>query len=479
MHAQKFSLKWSEDTKTKGSIQVLGGNKDAIFVANRTKDHELYCRKYNYNAQLIDEQPVVFNFQEEKKYSYDGAFFMKDQISHFFREHKRKEDLNLLYTSSSDFNLKMSPDIKVLEELSDDATPFADYRFSKDSTKVLVYSGLKQRRKDPFEMVFKIYDNTFQKLLFNKNVQLPFLSKKIYAVDFRIDNFENIYILARVEKERDEREDDYSKFCYKIFIINKGDDIKEIKLDYKNNNISSIGLIPGDNDTFICSGFLRDISNSFFARRKNIVTNEFFNCIIDCKTGTVKSSNVIELEGLYPEKLRSEEDYVPYYVRSVYSRKDGGFVIVAEQYKIIIIQTQKYTTERVYYCDVACININSKSEVETVSRIPKYQLNAANPSIFSTYYNDETYIIYEDVEKNIEASDDKEIKRSSQSLFSSDSKNALFVATIKKDGSITKDILFSYKGTSIRPRIGSMLRVDKNKIILNAYDTLGVLEIAK
>jgi len=63
-----------------------------------------------------------------------------------------------------------------------------------------------------------------------------------------------------------------------------------------------------------------------------------------------------------------------------------------------------------YFCDIAIININSKSEVESVSKMPKYQMNAANPSILSTYYNGNVYIVYEDLEKNAEAENDKETK---------------------------------------------------------------------
>jgi len=492
VHAQKFTLKWSEDTKTKGNIQVLGGSKDAIFVLRRPKPQEMYCRKYNYDAHLIEEQAVNFNLEDDQKVSYVGAFFLKDRVAHFLKQHKRKEDLNSFISTSTDFNLKMSSNSKVLEELPDDTYTFADYRFSKDSTNVLIYSQLSSKRNEPKDLVLKIYDSKFENKLFDKTVQLPVRSKNLQIQDFQIDNFQNTYILARIDKEREEREDNFSLYCYKVFIVSKSGDIKEIKFDYKQNDIVSISLIPGDDGTFICSGFLRDISKSFFVRRKDVVTNEFFNCIIDCKSGNVKSSQVLELEGLYPEKLRNEEDFVPYVVRSIFNRKDGGYVVVAEQYKLIVIESQRMPmnggsinpnsirhTERKYYCDVVCININNKSEVETVSRIPKFQLNATNPSILSTYYNDETYIIYEDVEKNIEASDDKEVKRSSKSMFSSDAKNALFIATIRKDGSINKDILFSYKDNSIRPKIELMVNVGKNKIILNAYDTIGVLEIGK
>lgn len=110
-----------------------------------------------------------------------------------------------------------------------------------------------------------------------------------------------------------------------------------------------------------------------------------------------------------------------------------------------------------YFCDIAVINISNKSEVESVSKMPKYQLNAENPSILSTYYNGNTYIVYEDLEKNVNAEDDKQTKKSSKTMFSSSSKNALFLMTVAPDGNMKKEVIYSYKESKIRPKMRSSM----------------------
>ena len=115
--------------------------------------------------------------------------------------------------------------------------------------------------------------------------------------------------------------------------------------------------------------------------------------------------------------------------------------------------------------------------MESITKIPKFQLNATNPSIISTYLDGKTYIIYEDLAKNLTADSDRDTKMSSgASLFSSDSKNALFLLTIAEDGKPKKDIIYDYKESKIRPRIQSSLLIDPHTIILNANDQIGTLQ---
>jgi hypothetical protein len=109
--------------------------------------------------------------------------------------------------------------------------------------------------------------------------------------------------------------------------------------------------------------------------------------------------------------------------------------------------------------------------------MPKYQLNAGNPSIIATYSKGTTYIIYEDLEKNINAENDKETKRSTKSWFSSSNKNALFLMSVAPSGEMKKEVLYSYKDSKIRPRINTSLVVSDHEILLNADDQVGLLII--
>lgn len=106
-------------------------------------------------------------------------------------------------------------------------------------------------------------------------------------------------------------------------------------------------------------------------------------------------------------------------------------------------------------------------------------MNAGNPSIISTFKNDKTYIVYEDLTSNIEAATDKKTKRNTKTIFKSDSKNSLFLLTIDNEGKPTKEIIYDYKESKIKPRIMSSREIDNGEILLNADDQIGVLKIGK
>lgn len=482
--AQNVELKWAEKIKTRGSVSVLGGKGGKYFTYHSGKNDELICRSYDKDMKMINEKEVVFNI-DAKKYGYDGAYFVKDKIIHFIQENKRKEDKNFLYAATTDFNLKTSDKLFVLDEADEDAINFGRTSISPDSTKIVVFNELIGKKKEPSKLHFKVYDTDLTTKVLDKEAQLPIKAKNFVTVSTSVDNFGNVYILARVDKEKEEQVKDQSKYYYKLIAFNKEDKPKEFDFDYPNKDIESIAVIPGENNTLVCTGFLKILNSGFFGKgKKTLISDELFTAIIDCKTLTLKSSKNLELEGLYPEKPKKSEDYVPYEVREIFQRKDGGSVIVAEQYKLVIStsyspQGGSRTYYYYYFCDIAVINVNSKSVVESVSKMPKYQMNAANPSIKATYYDGKTYIVYEDLEKNLEAENDKETKRSTKSMFSSSSKNALFLLTVAPSGEMKKDIIYSYKDSKIRPQMRASRVISKNEMILNADDQIGLLKISK
>lgn len=483
LNAQNVDLRWAEKIKTKGNVSILGGKDGRYYTIHKDNDDHLIGREYDKDLNFKAEKEITFNI-DAKRYSYSGAYFIKNQIVHFIIENDRKADKNFLVGAFTDMNLKTSEKTLILDEADEDAIKFGLRNISPDSTKVVVYNELKGRKKDPSTMSFKVYNSTFTEVILDKSVQLPIRSSKFSTESIDVDNLGNVYVLAKVYKEKDEKVKGQSDFYYKLVVITKEDKAKEFDFDYPEKEIESIDVIPGENNTMICTGFLKILNSGFFGKgKKTLISDEMFSANIDCATLTLKSSKKYELEGLYPEKPKKAEDYVPYKVRNIFQRKDGGSVVVAEQYKLVVVtRSSQYGTTTTYYyyfCDVAVININSKSEVESVSKMPKYQMNAGNPSIITTYYNDKVYIVYEDLEKNADAENDKETKRSTKSMFSSSSKNALFLLTVAPSGEMKKEVIYSYKESKIRPRILTSRVASKNEIILNADDQIGVLKITK
>lgn len=481
-HSQEVELRWAEKIKTKDYVSILGGKDGMYFTKHRDDDKQLVCRSYDQNMKLKNEKVVNFNL-DSKKYIYLNAYFVKDKIIHFIKDFNRKTDRNILLAAVTDLNLKTNVETFIVDEADEKVSEFGSINISPDSTKFVVYSETRGKRKDPSILNFKVYDTALKDVLLDKAVELPIKTKNFSKETIGVDNVGNVYVLAKVFKEKDEKEKDQSAYYYKLVVFNKDEKAIEFDFDYPNKDIESINIIPGKNNTLICTGFLKILNKGFFGKgKKTLISDEMFSSIIDSKTLTLKSAKNYEIEGLYPEKPKKAADYVPYKVKDIFYRADGGAVVVAEQYKLVVITTtgangMTHTSYQYYYCDIAVIHISNTSEVESVSKMPKYQLNAGNPSIISTYSKGVTYVVYEDLEKNIEAENDKETKRSTKSWLSSSSKNALFLMSVAANGEMKKEIIYSYKESKIRPRVNASVVVSPNEILLNADDQIGLLKI--
>ncbi len=480
--AQEIDLKWSEKIKTKTRVGYLGSKAGNYYTYHVTSKHELVCRSYNSDLEMKLEKIVELEF--EKKAVFSESYFLKDKIVHFLTSHNKKEDKFILYAATTDINFNTTGQTKILSEPSDKDFVRESIRISPDSTKILVLDEHKGKRNDPNVLSLKVYNSDLTEVLLDRKVELATKSKNYSTKQIEIDDFGNAYILAQIEKERKEKEKDASKYYYKIIVISQKEaNAKEFDFDFPERDIESIDILIGENKNLYCSGFLKTLSKGIFSnQKKTLISDEMFSSIIDSKTLSLKSANKIELDGLYPEKPKNTEDYVPYKIKDIFHTENGGSVIVAEQYKLV---ARTYTDSRGftstiyynYFCDIATIHLNKNSEVETISKMPKFQMNAMNPSIISTFYKGSTYTIYEDLEKNLTAENDQETKRSSASIFSSDRKNALFLLTVAPTGEIKKEIIYSYKDSKIRPRIKSSSVICKNKILLMANDQIGILTI--
>lgn len=482
MQAQQIDLTWSEKVKTKKKrVFILGGKNGNYFTGHANNDNYFVCRKYNDKMKMVKEDVVPFEL-DEKRFLHSKSMFLNNKIVHLITEHKRKEDKKMLLAAFTDMDLKSSGKTLILDEASDDAMIFGIALTSPDSSKVLVYHEKPGKKKDPSTLSLKVYKSDFTDIVFDKLVQIPIKNRNFSTESINVDNLGNVYILAKIYREGKERSKGQSEEYYKLIVFDKTTgNPNEFEFDFENQAISSIDILPSKNNTLICTGFISDIESGFLSKKVSKVSDEMFTAIIDCNTKKLGAISKVKVEGLYPEKVKKNEEYVPYRIRKIFPKDNGGYVVVAEQYKMV---ERTYTTMnggvrtviRYYYCDIACLHINEKAELESITKIPKYQLNAANPSILTTYVNGNTYIIYEDLTKNLEAKNDKETKRSTESMLSSDSRNSLFLITIAPDGKPKKEILFNYKESDIRPSILESKYIDDNTIILKAEDQIGELK---
>lgn len=477
--AQDIDLIWSEKipTKSKTDISILGSNGGQFYTTYVDREDQLVGRIYDNNMSLIKEKNIDFDLQEDTKYTYKGAYFLKNSILHFVYQNNKKQKQTFLYGAFSDFQLNSVGKISVLNEVEDDkVVNFGLRSISPDSTKILTYHEIKNKKKEPNVLVYRVYDSSLKSVINEGAASLPIKSRNYSTEEIRVDNLGNVFIMAEIIKEKREKVKGYANNFYKLIVFTKDKKVKEFDFDFPNNIIDYIDIIPGENNTFFCTGFLKGLKEK---KRTALVTDEMFFTTIDCETMKTSEMKIMKVPGLYPDKIKKAKDRIPYKIREIYKKSNGGYSIIAEQYKLVVSYNAKtgQTYYYYYYCDIAVIQTTSKNEVTSVTRMPKYQLNAENPSLISTFKNDKTYIIFEDITSNLNAGGKNKTKRSTASLFSSGGKNSLFLLEVSEDGKMDKNIIYEYKESKIKPNVQGSREVKPGQILLNARDQIGLFTI--
>lgn len=220
--AQKVSLRWSKKIPTKREITILGGINNKYYTTHRGKKQELIGRIYDEKMNMIQEKSINFNLSA-KKYFYQGAFFVEGKILHFIKDNVRKRGKSSIYAAFSDANLDTSSKVLVVDEtLKRRKTSFLGTRnISPDSTKVMLYHQIERKKKEPKKIVYKVYNSGITKIIQQDTVSIPIKAKNFSTQLVEVDNLGNFYLLARVNKERKEREKNHSKYYFKLFVFSK------------------------------------------------------------------------------------------------------------------------------------------------------------------------------------------------------------------------------------------------------------------
>jgi len=477
--SQNVSLRWSDKMKTNGSEVIVGGKNGNYYTRNTTKDNNLVFKTFDEKAVLKKEVDANFKLADIE-YQYIKNYFLGKDIIHLLSEHKRKKKTFSIYASKTNKDFVPIEETMVLSEVNYKEMVKYGVRISPDSTKIVVWTELQGKKKSkPNSIQYKIFDAKLKNVLNEKTVVLPHNAEDMEVYNCHLDDYQNFYVNSEVTKPKKEQKKEESETYTNVIVYGKNDEVKNIVYEYKNKMIDSFYLNITKDNTLICTGFLSPIIKGFLkSKKRELVSDELFIVKNDCKTFAEKQNKVISVSALYPDKVSKVSEYVPFKVREVHELKDGSVSIVAEQYKAVYHSGYQGNGYYVYfYCDIAVINLDNKSEVKGMVKIPKFQKDVKNPSLLTTTYKGKTYVVYEDETKNDNVNTDKDIKKSTTSIFSRDTNNSLFLVTVNAKGEMKKEIIYSYDKSDIRSDFNKCVVIKDGEIMLNANDYIGILKI--
>jgi hypothetical protein len=312
------------------------------------------------------------------------------------------------------------------------------FRLSVDSSRLLVFNGLPNEKKNPERFGFRVFDEKFD-LIWEKNIVLPYPDNKFTVEEYRVDKEGNVYLLGVLyEDEAKWRRRGNPTYKYVVLsYLDKGETTEEFRIDLDDKFITDLTFRIAPNGTLVFSGFYSDrgtygIKGTYFVhlnpRDRQVSHRQATPFDFDFLTAFMSEKNrekAREAE-MNNDRRRAPELY-DYSLDELILRSDGGAVLIAEQFYIEQETYRDYpygyfpygyyspfyynrfynnyqTNYFYHYNDIIIVNIRPNGEIEWSARIPKWQETRNDGGYYSSYalsnVRDKLYFIYNDSARN-------------------------------------------------------------------------------
>lgn len=414
-------MDWSaemEKSKYIDFADVLGKDAQGFYIVNSNAlssisagKNTAVIEKYDYSMKQLFSKDLIVKFHNNEV-AYHEAAKLGNNFYLFttFWDNKEKVQYFLSNTISKDGEITGEP--KVIMEMPEQGrgAPVIHSRISFDSTKILLYTDLKEKKDEPESYFFKALDQNLNPIWEN-TISLPYDSKSFDIERYVIDTKGNLHILGKVKKDKKERERGEPAYYYTLlsyFYATK--EIKEFKPDIGDAFTSGIGIKPDKDGNIIATGF--------YSEKSAYSLRGAFYMKINTSTKTVITQKVKDFDNdflslfLSERKISKGGELYNYSIDHIETDKDGNTVIVAEQYYVetyTSTNSSGYTSTRyVYnYNHVLVVKFSPQGDVLWWAKIPKRQ-RSGNATYFSYMYamkNNNIYVMYNEHKKNLENMD--------------------------------------------------------------------------
>ncbi len=497
--SQGVDIHWGEtikETKYSEILNFVGYDDDGYYIIKGpravTEDDRRnveypgsYLRK-NLETGIVqlssEMKPVRETIFDRKKEDLEhlATFKIGRNVYTFSSSYNREEKYEEIYVQSvGREDLQMQNDIRQIATVAN--TPQVldtkvDFAFSRDSSFILVYTNSQSRKKDPDRFGIYVFDRNMEPL-WNKEVVLPIRESQFQVADFIVDDYGNVYLIAKHYLSRG-REMVKGKPGFEYIVYGyreKGREEVDYILNLRSHFLSDLHLEVSPEGDLVCAGFYSDEGNE-------LVTGTFF-FLVDGKTKEIKQKSLyeFELDFLAMNLSERKRDRLKrrvargistgldkFDIRDLVSREDGGMMLVAEQY--FVRKLSDYDPHgagsvnfKYYYNDIIVISISPKGNIEWATKIPKRQVSVNDNGYYSSFAmmikGRSLHFIYNDHKVNIEEQRTNKLRN-----FQLDDENGIVaMATVDADGNVSRQPLFPYSAltTICRPKMCSQINAEE------------------
>lgn len=272
--AQKpWNLKWGAPHKPEypGSIRGIVHSGQQGYYALRCKIPELRLSNKPHKAALeLYDKKLNFVKSEALELEYNGqslefAGFVPLGDKHFLLTsyHNAKQEKKYLFARAVNMqSLKCEGDYTKIMEMPVSSKlryPYFDFKSSPDSSLLLVYGTLnfQDGKKESFSLAVM---DANMKVLWAKDLELPYGQKEAKVNAYSVDNQANVYLLVARDHAKNEKKvsKDVNKY-YSVFTCrDSGTNVKEYEASLGEQYITDIGFETLQSGDLLCVGFYSD-----------------------------------------------------------------------------------------------------------------------------------------------------------------------------------------------------------------------------
>lgn len=311
-----------------------------------------------------------------------------------------------------------------------------DFVMSADSGKMALMLEYATKKDEHVRTGFRVFNEDLS-VLWENDIVIPGADKYTTITDYMLDNYGNMHIVARIALTKTERDEQGTNVRYRYALYSyfyQENLIKEYDLFLKDNYLSGLTLLQGQNNTIMGSAFYTNENAS-----AGIVG--FLNFKLNLENYAIENSQMNDFSDEFLRNFLTEKQIDKgkgvrnFRTRYLFSTSDNGYAFVVEEFDYSIHtstsynpQTKMYetrTSERWLFGDIVIFYVDAEGKTKEISIINKRQLASASSSGYSshgrdgygTYHparywgisammkNDVIYLVYNENNKNLTQSE--------------------------------------------------------------------------
>jgi hypothetical protein len=461
--------------------EMLGSDGTYVYAIRHSYallgNHNPIIERYKlHDLGMEYSKPLDLHFKNNLKLDNPSVYLCRGNLIVLANYYDREKNSNTLYGQVLDGRCNVT---KVWTPL---ATISADNRnnqgsfitqVSTDSSHLLLVINPPYEEYADEKYTLQLIDKDLNSE-WKKEIVLPYKDKFFSLSNFMISDTGDVYMLATVSKDRSvmsrkERRSTPTYYYSALLFDHTSDELKEYKISMDPKFISDVKMAIGPNGDIICSGFYSN-------KNSNTIIGTFY-MRIDRSTKAVTAEGSMDFDHDFVTQFMSERkaqkgrELYDYDLKHLALRDDGGAVLVAEQFYVVLIQTYDPQTKMnsytyyYYYNDIIVVSINPEGQISWAKKIPKYQVSRNDGGYYSSFAfsvsGNKMYFMFNDNPRNLKYADSKQFK-----YMNNPKKSVAVLVTMDSKGNQERQAMFNNKDLRIILRPKLFLQMNEHRLVL-------------